>query len=80
VTRDEAIIIRSRQINGEPIHALQLQEAIHVIQSTTPMGSNPGRGGRPHKFRLPVLTQADRDRMNGTLLFNLGREAGRALA
>jgi len=70
MTLEQAIKIRTNQLKGEPIPALVLQEAIQVLQESQPSK------GRPYKFRLPVLTQADRDRMNGLLMFNLGRHAG----
>lgn len=71
MTREEAIAIRTQQLRGEPVKALVLQEAIDVIQATTPV-----RKGRPMKFRLPVLSSEERHHMNSVLLFNLGQAIG----
>ena len=70
MTLEQAIKIRTNQLKGEPIPALVLQEAIRVLQESQP------RKGRPYKFKLPALSKDDRDRMNGLLMFNLGRLAG----
>lgn len=75
MTLQEAIEIRSQQLQGIPVKALDLQEALVLIQE------RPRRKpGRPYKFRLPVLSKDDRDRMNGMLLLQLGRLQGRAEA
>ena len=71
MTREQAIAIRTRQVKGEPVPAILLQEAILVIKDTG------CKKGRPEKFRLGKLTPAEKDRADGVLLFNLGKAIGR---
>lgn len=69
----EAIEIRARQLNGKPVLALQLQEAIEVINAYRPRQ----KGGRPPKFRLPIINPVERMRVNAVLLYRLGLALGR---
>jgi hypothetical protein len=71
MTRTDAIAIRVRHLCGEPVKALDLQEAILVIQSTEK------RTGRPYKFKLPAIKPVDRERINACLLYRLGMALGR---
>lgn len=74
MTLDQAIELRRKQLSGEPVRALDLQEAIHVIN-----GAQPSTGRR-YKFRMPTLSRAEQERADGVLLFNLGVALGRRLA
>lgn len=71
MTMDEAIAIRTRQVQGFPVLALELQEALACIVLATP------RTGRPHKLRLPRLSEVERMRQNAILLYRIGMELGR---
>jgi hypothetical protein len=66
MTRAEAIAIRQAQLNGVPVTALELQEAIETLE-------RKNRAGRPYKYRLPELPRPVREMANATLCFNLGR-------
>lgn len=72
MTREEALKLRSRSINGENVTQDEWMEAMAVIRAT---GGHPGR---PCNFRLPNQTRAERDRANGVLLLNLGMAMRRA--
>jgi hypothetical protein len=69
MNRHEAIAIRCAQLQGKPVKALDLQEAIAVLER------NKGRG-RPYKFTLPRLPPAIREATNAALCFNLGLAIG----
>ena len=69
MTKAEAILIRRRQLMGEPVTAGDLQEAIFTLQMK--------RNGR---MALPKLPAAMRERLNAILLFNLGMAIGRGAA
>jgi hypothetical protein len=71
MTREQAIAIRIKHLCGEPVKALELQEAVIVIQATAK------RTGRPYKFRLPKIEPIARERMNACLLYRLGMALGR---
>lgn len=72
MTLDDAIRIRTRQLQGEPVHALVLQRALAVIEA-----NRPKRVGRPYKTRLPVIPAPERERLNAVLLYRLGIALGR---
>ena len=74
MTREEAVAIRQRQVNGHPVLALELQEAILVLQRI-----GKSRCG-PRKFRLPDLPRPVKEACNAALCFNLGLAIGRAKA
>jgi hypothetical protein len=65
MTREQATAIRSAQLRGEPVKALELQEAINVL-STKRQGHS----------RLPELRADVRERANLVLMFNLGKAIG----
>ena len=67
MTRTEAVEIRSKQLRGEPVLAMDLQEAIHTLSKR-----------RDKRIRLPHLSALARERINAILLWNLGRMVGRA--
>jgi hypothetical protein len=71
MTREEAIALRVKHLCGEPVKALELQEAVIVIQSTAK------RTGRPYKFKLPAIRALEREKMNACLLYRLGMALGR---
>lgn len=73
MTLEHAMHIRAQQLQGKPVHALDLQDAVHTIQLHRPRP----KGGRPPKFRLPTLRPADREVMNAMLLYRLGMAMGR---
>lgn len=73
MTLTEAIEIRARQLNGKPVLALELQEAIAVINENRPRP----KGGRAPKFRLPAINPVERMRVNAVLLYRLGLALGR---
>lgn len=62
MTRERAAAIRAAALRGEPVRALELQEAINVLSTK-----------RHGKFRLPQLRAEVRERVNMVLMFNLGR-------
>lgn len=66
MTRERAIAIRAAHLRGEPVKAMDLQEAIHVLSSK--------RHGR---FRPPELRAEIRERVNLVLMFNLGKAMAR---
>ncbi|HET8744297.1 MAG TPA: hypothetical protein VFM98_01740 [Ramlibacter sp.] len=67
MTRAEAIAIRSAHVQGKPVLALELREAVRVLS----------KHREERKLRLPDLSRPDRERMNAVLLYNLGRALGR---
>lgn len=66
MTKQQAMAIRSAQLRGEPVKALDLQEAIRVLGDK-----------RKNKMHLPALRQEVRERVNGVLLLNIGMALGR---
>ena len=66
MTREEALAIRTAQLMGRPVLALELQEACRVLGKV-----------RDRKMRLPELPRPERERVNAVLLYNLGRALGR---
>jgi hypothetical protein len=62
MTKEQAMAIRSAQLRGEEVRAVDLQEAINVLSSK-----------RHGKFRPPELRADLKDRANMVLMFNLGR-------
>lgn len=71
MTREEAIAIRTLQVSGGPVKALELQEAIHVIERTT-----HSRCGT-RKFKLPDLPRPVKEMANAALCFKLGLAIGK---
>jgi hypothetical protein len=68
MTKEQAMAIRSAQLRGEAVKAVDLQAAINVLGSK-----------RKNKVRIPALRDEVRNRVNLTLMFNLGKAlAGRA--
>lgn len=65
MTRVTAIKIRAAALRGEPVKAMDLQEAISILSSK-----------RGNKMHLPALRQEVRERVNLTLMFNLGWALG----
>jgi hypothetical protein len=70
---EHAIQIRADQLAGKPVLACDLLEALETIQRYRPRP----KGGRPPKFRLPVLKPAMRESMNAGLIYRLGMAMGR---
>lgn len=62
MTKEQAKAIRAAQLRGEPVKALDLQEAIRVLGSK-----------RKNHIRIPELREEVRQRVNLVLMFNLGR-------
>lgn len=73
MTLEHAMYIRAQQLQGRPVQAGDLQEALHTIQLMRPRP----KGGRPPKFRLPTMKPADKEVMNASLLYRLGIAMGR---
>jgi hypothetical protein len=67
MTKSEAIAIRTAQLNGEPVRAGDLQDAIFTLSKR-----------RNRRFVLPKLAADVRERANAVLCFNLGRAIGGA--
>jgi hypothetical protein len=65
MNKKQAAAIRHRQLRGEPVSALDLQMAIHVLGSK-----------RSNKARIPALREEVRNRVNLVLMFNIGRAIG----
>lgn len=66
MTRAEAIAIRSAHVEGKPVLALELQEAVRILSKKREL----------RKMRLPALSRPERERVNAVLLYNLGRAIG----
>lgn len=66
MTRAEVQAIREAHFAGVNVLALELQEACRVLSRR-----------RSKKTRLPALNAVQRERVNGVLLWNLGRALGR---
>jgi hypothetical protein len=66
MTREEATVFIAMHKAGQPLLALELQEAVRVLSRT-----------RDTQMRLPQLSPAERARVNGVLLYRLGLELGR---
>ena len=66
MTKEQAMAIRAAQLRGEPVRAIDLQEAIHMLSSK-----------RHGKVRPPELRADLRERANMVLMFNLGRAIGK---
>jgi len=62
MTREEAMAVRAAQLQGDPVKALELQQAVHVLSRR-----------RNRKFVLPPLPRPVRELANATLCFNLGK-------
>lgn len=73
MTHTEAVRIRARQLQGLPVLAIELQEALHIIRQNRPRP----KGGREPKFRLPSLRAEVRERVNALLIWRLGLALGR---
>lgn len=67
MTKERAAAIRAAQLRGEPVKAIDLQEAINVLGTR-----------RRNKMALPTLRQEVRNRVNLVLMFNLGKALGAA--
>lgn len=67
MTRAEASEIKSEHLQGKPVLALELQEAVRILS----------RRPEPKKLHLPDLPRPVRERANAVLLYNLGRALGR---
>jgi hypothetical protein len=65
MNKRQAAAIRAAQLRGEPVKAIELQEAISVLSSK-----------RHGKMRLPRLSPDVTTRVNMVLMFNLGRAIG----
>jgi hypothetical protein len=65
MTKEQAAAIRAAQLRGEPVKAIDLQNAINVLSTK-----------RHGKFRPPELRADLKDRANMVLMFNLGRAIG----
>lgn len=66
MTRERAAAIRAAHLRGEPVKAIDLQEACHVLSTK-----------RHGKFRPPPLRDDLRERANLMLMFNLGKAVAR---
>lgn len=66
MNKRQAAAVRAAQLRGEPVKAVDLQEAIAVLGSK-----------RGNKMILPALRDDVQLRVNLTLMFNLGRALGR---
>ena len=65
MNKKQAAAVRAAQLRGEPVKAIDLQEAINVLGSK-----------RSNKMHLPPLRADIRERVNAVLCFNLGRAVG----
>jgi hypothetical protein len=66
MTRSEAVEVRCKQLRGEPVKALDLQEAIRTLSKR-----------RDSRVKLPAMSEVARERINAILLWNLGRSLAR---
>jgi hypothetical protein len=62
LTKDEARAIRCQQLQGDPVTALDLQEAIFTLSKR-----------RDKRMVLPPLPRPVQELADATLCFNLGR-------
>lgn len=67
MTREQAMDIRSAHVQGKPVLALELQEAIRVLRKRP----------EPRRLRLPELSRPEKERINAVLVYNLGLAIGR---
>jgi hypothetical protein len=65
MNKRQAAAVRAAQLRGEPVKAIDLQEAIAVLGSK-----------RSNRMSLPGLRDDVRQRGNLVLMFNLGRAIG----
>lgn len=65
MTKEQAAAIRAAQLRGEPVKALDMQEAIRVLGDK-----------RKGRVRIPALRAETRERVNLVLMFNLGKALG----
>lgn len=61
MTRDEAIEVREKQLRGEPVRAVDLQDAIYILSKR-----------RDRRLVLPKLAPEVKATLNACLCFNLG--------
>lgn len=66
MNKRQAAAVRAAQLRGEPVKAVELQQAIAVLASK-----------RGNKMSLPTLRDDVQQRVNLTLMFNLGLALGR---
>jgi hypothetical protein len=70
MTRDQAIAVRTRALNGEQVSAPLLARATELLsRPVTPRSNN-------RKFCLPTLPAKEKEYANAILAFNLGRAIG----
>lgn len=62
MTREEAVAVRIAHLHGDPVKALDLQQAVHVLSLR-----------RNKRFVLPELPRPVKELANATLCFNLGK-------
>lgn len=67
MTRAVAMQIRCAHLQGKPVLALELQEAVRVLAIKP----------EPKKLKLPDLSRPEKERVNAILAYNLGRALGR---
>lgn len=67
MNKKQATAIRAAQLRGEPVKALELQQAIAVLGTK-----------RSNHAHIPKLRDDIRNKGNLVLMFNLGRAMGRA--
>lgn len=72
MTLEHAIAVRALQLQGKPVAAGELHDALETIERHKPRP----KGGRRPKFRLPLLCREERQRLNLVLMFNLGKALG----
>jgi hypothetical protein len=65
MNKRQATAIRSAHLSGEPVRAIDLQEAINVLGTR-----------RSNKMRLPPLRDEIRNRVNAILLLHIGIALG----
>jgi hypothetical protein len=65
MNKRQATAIRSAHLRGEPVKAVELQEAINVLGTK-----------RSNKMRLPPLREEIRQRVNAVLLLHVGIALG----
>jgi hypothetical protein len=70
---EHALQIRADQLAGKPVRPYEFKDALETIHRYR----HRPKGGRPPKFRLPILRQMDRERMNAILIYRLGVAMGR---
>jgi hypothetical protein len=69
MTKEEAIAIRQAQLNGKPVRAAELQEAIFTLSKR-----------RDRRMALPKLPEGAMEMLNAALCLKLGRELGKKAA